>query len=359
MKIFLGFDFYGAGNIGDDLMMAGFLDVLKHYLPAKLACITPHNIASQVNRFPDVEWLPAGHVNRLDVMTNTDCWVGVGGTPFQMTGGPWLLNRILNDLRIIKEYGKSIYMLGVGAEREVLVNADIVKTVLERIDYIWTRDRFTKDLLVKRLGFDSEKIHTGGDLANISLQNIFSDNNSISKRHYDLALTYYSESHIKKERNNLRKFIENISVNKSVIFVANETRKNSSFEHGIYRAMFGGLRSLFKKAPIKYYAPNYDNCELEELVKHFLDYKVVMASRYHALLAGAWAGCRLVALSRSSKIEALATELDIPIVEQPFNLGALYNGYKDAKYVSRDKLNEMAERASNSILDFCNRVKHC
>ena len=28
MNIFLGYDFYGAGNIGDDLMLAGFLTLL-------------------------------------------------------------------------------------------------------------------------------------------------------------------------------------------------------------------------------------------------------------------------------------------------------------------------------------------
>ncbi|CAN2042202.1 hypothetical protein GMMP15_730017 [Candidatus Magnetomoraceae bacterium gMMP-15] len=39
MKIFLSFDFYGSGNIGDDLMLEGFLNVVSKHLPAKLFCI--------------------------------------------------------------------------------------------------------------------------------------------------------------------------------------------------------------------------------------------------------------------------------------------------------------------------------
>ena len=357
MKLFVGFDFYGAGNVGDDLMLAGFLDILLQHPSVKISCIIPHNIRSQLRRFPEVEWLSSSQSNRAEIISRHDCWVGVGGTPFQIMSGPWFLNKILMDINTINGRSTPMYMLGVGAESEALNARDVVSQIARAMKHIWTRDKFTHDLLVDHFRLNTEKVTIGSDLANIFLQEIFSEVNPISNRQYELAVTYYAERQEKTDRNQLRKFIKHMGSHKSVIFVGNETRQNRSFEYGIYRTMFGGVRKLFQKTSVDYYAPDYENANLKELVRHFQDYKVVMASRYHTLLVAAWAGCKSVALARSSKIEALANELNVPLLKSPLSLDSIYDGYEKAEYVSKERLKQMAARAQDSVLAFCGRME--
>jgi len=352
MKLFLGFDFYGAGNIGDDLMLAGFLSGIAQHLSAEIVCVIPRATSSQHRRFPEIAWYSDNNVNRKDLIAESDSWVGVGDTPFQMKSGPWFLRKILDDLKYIRAYRIPMYMVGVGAEAEVLSAKDIVRQIIAEINHIWTRDKFTRDLLVKQLGISTQKITIGSDLAHIVLKEIFSTTIPSSSRKYELAVTYYAESLQKTNIIELKKFMEHIGTKKSVIFVANETRKDKQFEYGIYRSMFGGFKSLFKTSLINWYAPDYETASLEELVRHFQNYKVVMTSRYHGLLAAAWAGCKVVALDRSSKVKALSEELDIPIVKRPFCLRSLFEGYEKAKKVSKDMLNRLAERAQESLFDY-------
>lgn len=357
MKLFLGFDFYGAGNVGDDLMLAGFLDILLQHPSVRISCIIPHNIRCLSRRFPEVEWLSSSQSNRAEIISRHDCWVGVGDTPFQIMSGPWFLNRILMDIDTIGARSTPMYMLGVGAESEALKAKDVVSQIARAMKHVWTRDKFTYHLLTDRFLLNTGKVTIGSDLANIFLEEIFSEVSPISNRQYELAVTYYAERHNKTDINQLRKFIKHIGSHKSTIFVGNETRESGSFEYGIYRTLFGGVRKLIKKKSVDYYMPDYENSNLDELVKHFQDYKVVMASRYHSLLAAAWAGCRSVALARSSKIEALANELNIPLLKSPFSLESFYDGYEKAEYVSRECLKQMAASARNSVLGFCSRIE--
>jgi polysaccharide pyruvyl transferase WcaK-like protein len=217
----------------------------------------------------------------------------------------WFLRKILRDIEHIRVCSIPMYMIGVGAEMEVVSAKDTVCQILAEIEHIWTRDGSTTDLLIRRLGVSPLKVTTGADLANIALKNIFSKVAPDNHRKYELAVTYYAEDVARSDIKELRNFLECISKEKSVIFVANETRKDRHFEYGIYRSMFGRLRNLYKPCPVSLFSPDYETASLPELVTHFQNYKVVMASRYHALLAAAWAGCKIVALARSSKVEHL------------------------------------------------------
>lgn len=352
-KIFLGFDFYGAGNVGDDLMLHGFLSAFKKHSPMdinfKFGCIIPHNIDSQRKRFPEIDWCFKKNVKRNHILSNYDYWVGVGDTPFQMTSGTWLLNAILKDIEIIKN-DMPMYMFGIGGEKEVLNARDKAERIINNINKIWTRDSFTRDLLITDLNASKEKVSLSSDLANLALEDLFSNN--IGDRlptRYDLAITYYSERKDKNVYKEIETFLKQKANNISVVFVGNETRKGRAFEYDIYRTMFLGLKSLFTKPIVGFYMPDYDNASMEGLVNHFRQYKVVMASRYHTLLTAAWAGCRIVALDRSSKIKALADELHIPLVESPLNYRNLNKGFDNAKEVPKERLVVMANRARNSV----------
>jgi hypothetical protein len=58
LRIHIGHHFFGAGNIGDDLMIAGFLDALNScQRDFTLSCAIPFDTGSQGIRFPEVNWL--------------------------------------------------------------------------------------------------------------------------------------------------------------------------------------------------------------------------------------------------------------------------------------------------------------
>jgi hypothetical protein len=357
MKVFLGFDFYGAGNVGDDLMLAGFLDVASEYLPAQFICIIPYNVISQQLRFPMVQWMSASKAVRNEIISTCDAWVGVGDTPFQLIGGKCYINKFVQEIKLIK--GLKNYLIGVGAEHNFINEREIINIFLNSIRHVWTRDDTTANILINDLEYSQGKVTIGSDLANIILQSIFSEIvNSNINRPYKLGVSFYVEKLCNNDIAQLKKFLVNFSKEGSVLFFANETRKYKYFEHGIYNKMFGGLKSLLKKPFVEYYAPDYNSVNIKGLVGHFKDIEVVMSSRYHVLLAAAWAGCKITALSRSSKIDTLTRELDISIVHYPFTVDKLMKGYYKAKNIKKSLLERKANIAKSSINDFLTKIKN-
>ncbi|MFA5386676.1 MAG: polysaccharide pyruvyl transferase family protein [Candidatus Paceibacterota bacterium] len=354
-NIFIGFDIYGAGNVGDDLTLGGFLHAFPGNSRFKISCILPkQRIGSQEKRFPQIDWLPSEDAERRrkEIIADSEYWLGVGDTPFQATGGNYFLNKIYSDIQLIKQ---KKYMVGVGCEEEVLKEKNLAEEITKNIDYIWTRDEASKSILVDRLKGDPNKISVSGDLANIALRNIFLNNAPKDSSKYALGLLYFSESLEGNDLHALKKFMANFIKKKNVAFIGNETRKLSKYEYFIYKLLFWDSIIMFRKAP-DYYMPDYKNADLSGLVSHFNNYDVVMASRYHAILTAAWAGCRLVALDRSSKIRFLSKELGIPLVKKPFNESSLWDGYRNAKSVPRDLLMRMARGAEKAVLDFYNHL---
>ena len=136
----LGFNVYGAGNPGDDLTLAGTLELLPPrvrivgYLP--MEHLGPMRI-----RFPRVQWLPApGPPPRAD-----EVWLGAGVTPIQVLSGS---------------------MSGIGVEQEALPEAARFRRILERVDFITARDDMSAAFSINELGVPPARVRTGGDLAN-------------------------------------------------------------------------------------------------------------------------------------------------------------------------------------------------
>lgn len=87
--VHIGHHFFGAGNIGDDWTIAGFLAAMDA-IPAgaRLTCCTSHDREAMRLRFPRVEWLEYGPASRAQMISEADAWLGLSDTPFQLdTGG--------------------------------------------------------------------------------------------------------------------------------------------------------------------------------------------------------------------------------------------------------------------------------
>lgn len=349
-NIFLGFDFYGAGNIGDDLMISGFLDAFRKSEEEKLSCALPaERIKSQMNRFPRMDWQCWSEVERKKKIDQFDIWLGVGGTPFQASSGPWLLNRILSDFECSE--GNRKFMLGVGCEKEVVREIEAARQVVHDTEMVWTRDDASREVLVSELGADPDRVRTGGDLANIALDGIFTADQAANTVSDSVGIVYFTSRNDRSNLSAMRSFAQEISSQKETVFLANDVRESSGFETDTYRRSFGGWRRLSKQKP-RFFQPDYKSRNVHELVAHFRQFDTVIAGRYHALLTAAWAGCKVAAIEHSSKLRFLAEELGIPLVRVPFSADSLHQGYLEARRVPRELLQAKRDAARKSVMEF-------
>lgn len=340
-SILMGFVFFGAGNIGDDLMVAGFvqaLSILNPELPTKLYSKTRHNVASQRIRFPEISWT---HTEDKKVYNpvEIECWAGVGDTPFQLTSGDWSLQILLSDLAVIPKF-KNRVLVNIGAETEIQPRARDFARVANAFQRISTRDENSTRILVDLLGVPSSRVFTGSDLANISLPGIL-ENRTINKE-FDLGLIIAGDTLSKKDIKEVGEFIANRT--DPVAFIAGETRLEPSFERGIFAKLTRFPWSRVRGKAILQ-VPSYEQGSLYDLVHPICICETVISSRYHGLLTAAWAGCKVAAIGRGSKVSALAQLLGVPYCELPVTREKLEFLAKEASTVAQDVLIEFREKA--------------
>jgi hypothetical protein len=353
-KVFLNFDFYGAGNIGDDLMLDGFVrGASGQHL--ELFCSIPRNSSHQEYRFPEIRFV--SKLNREDVALQCPVWLGVGDTPVQMRSGEWFLMKLEKDYLVARANRKDCYMIGIGAETEAVSHSDRFRRVFEQVELSWTRDEQSFLTLSNYFDIPKNNLRISSDLANISLKEIFSSQDSGSRRRYDLGICYYDESVDKDNMSELKLFINGLRKNgRNILMFANDANADGMFEFGIYKKMIGPLDRKLSKG-LKFLLPPYfEKRSLSSLLEHYRDCSTLMTSRYHALLSAAWAGCKVVALERSSKTSALARDLGIYEIRKPFSSEQLMAAYENAQSVDIERLKELSRKASESILEFGERI---
>jgi hypothetical protein len=200
-SVMLGFDFVGAGNIGDDLMVAGFLDAIAALRPRfwpRLYGACAHNVLSQRKRFGQILWNPRA---RPDV----DCWAGVGGTPFQTTCGDWMLDFFQRELPRTRNIPRRV-LVAIGVEGEIESRRGEYSAVAQEFQHISTRDEFSRAILVERLGVPEARVMAGADLANLSLARLFADTTP-PKKEYRLGLTLAGDTLSPQDFCEIEKFL--------------------------------------------------------------------------------------------------------------------------------------------------------
>lgn len=348
INVFLGFDFYGAGNIGDDLMVAGFLSGFASDDRFTLTCCLPRDrLGSQRGRFPQIRWLEASGKDRHRLIAESDVWLGVGGTPFQATGGSWLLKSILADFDACPETPK--FMVGVGCEIEVQAERARAARVLEHVNRIWTRDQGSYNVLVEQLGNMRPNVTKGSDLANIALQKIFVDAPNTTSHSEGVGLIIYKDVKVAFDKGKLRRNIRELMSKQPVTLIANDIRRGV-MEHAVFKQAFGGLRGLLRPKP-RWMAPDYNTQCTDDMVQHFYNYSTVLSARYHGLLTAAWADCAVTALARSSKLTFLAEDLGIATVPMEYSSDFINEGLAKASIVPKNILNERARIARENLED--------
>lgn len=300
----LGFEFYGTGNVGDDLMLEGFLSICPPNLNVfGVAEKKRHGILTR--RFPSVHWLRPGESEP----TYTH-WLGVGDTPFQSLSGDYFLRQMEEE---ILPLAKSVHvaLIGVGVEKESIVRKERFQKLINRMDLITTRDDEAYDFLTGNFDVASIRIEKTADLAHLFLHNLSADPPEEENRIYDLAVNYYGEKCQTLPLFNIFRRLFKLNKDLSVIFLANEFRNFKRSESRLYQ-LSGLLAEAARDAAFpSLITPAYFARETRTLTEVFQVTNRLASSRYHTLLCGAWLGCRCLGLTRSSKISTLCRELEI------------------------------------------------
>jgi polysaccharide pyruvyl transferase WcaK-like protein len=339
MKILQGFDFYGAGNIGDDLMMSGFLEGLNQIKTnnIQVTSLCGYNILSQQNRFPTINW-----VKTQNEQMPFDIWIGMGGTPIQLTSGQWILEYLETLMPLVLPF-KQKYLINIGVEKEALKLKDRFIPFLKLMDKISTRDEESASLLMHGFGIDTSKIIVASDLANISLSQLKSKVNTTLPK-YDIGLMIGAELLSPIEYKYLIDFTFNSPLANSLVFLANEVRENKNFESAIYKQTTKWHWLKSRKKP-DLLIPSYQNGTLLSLIEPISNCKTVVSTRFHGILAAAWLGCKVVGLGSRSKVKILCDDLGIPYFNLPLKKNSLEEIVQSAVTVPTERLLEMKDKA--------------
>lgn len=345
-SMFLGFDFFGAGNIGDDLTLAGFLDavaLLQPRLASQLCAVTQWNLKSQRHRFPNIRWISSAASHEVEQNGHTDCWAGIGDTPFQLTSGTWCLEFLQEVQHNLSSFEQKI-LVNVGAEKEILSRVSDFAIIAKSFDRISTRDDQSAKLISGALGVPSCRVFSSADLANISLACLLESRHTTGE--FPLGMIIAGDTLSRSDISEVRRFAKR--QNSPVTFIACETRPGPTFERGVFQTIT--RRSWMRAGPRGVlHVPSYDDASLADLIAPICRCTTVLSSRYHGLLTAGWAGCRIGAIGRSSKVEALAESLRVPCCSLPLCRDKLECLADSAVEVPRNILNQLKERAIQGV----------
>lgn len=345
-RLDLGFPFYGSGNIGDDLMLSGFLQALPGaFVPPLpvIRAVSAFDIRSQRHRFPGLAWCSDGEAGGWTGAPGA-AWLGVGDTPFQLSAGPWFLEHLERCLPNITGYAQRC-LIGVGVEREALGERDAFARVASAFQRIVTRDAASADLLTGAFGVPPERVAVAGDLAHIHFHPQLAAPPSFSRR-FALGVNIALERSDAAERAALRRFVRDSG--DATAFVANEVRDLPGSERRLWRAI-GGRLWHGREPRVPLLVPDYGGGSMAALLEPLAACESIITSRYHGALAASWLGCRVAVFARSSKLLPLAEDLGVTVETPPLTAEKLHRLREAARAVPREVLASLAAKAAHGV----------
>ncbi len=345
IHIHIGHHFFGAGNIGDDLMLAGALRAFSNVdAKIKFTCSCPFDLDSQRLRFPEINWCGYDPGTRARCVSECDVWLGLGDTPFQTDSGLWFLQHLSQEMSLCKAFNKPVYFLGVGVNNPEAIAHPVTQMLISCAKRIWTRDEYSAKLL-SRAAY-AEKICTGADLGFI-----FADELKFAAPvPNSIGYVLNFESIQMFDAHSLCEFINNTS-DLSHLWLYQEVRTLPGSEGMLYSKLPENCKSKLKA-----FCPDYKNCSLEDLFASWGTPEIMFTSRYHGAILGATMGARVVAVQRNAKLVGISEDLGINLIKDFRNSSNISNGLNIAEQVPRSEITKRALRATECCTEFISEI---
>ena len=355
MRIHLGHHFYGAGNLGDDFMLAGFLSAMCSLAPeATFTCCVPFPLEPLRHRFPAIAWFPCDETARTRCIAECDAWLGLGGSPFQSALSRWFVDHLLSESDLCRRAHKPMFLLGVGVQSaDELADAD-VRRICAQASAIWTRDPASAERLATLPSLPP--IESATDLAHIFFR-ATPPPPAVPGR---LVLVANFDYGAWPGQANFLRSTQSATLLLSVtqrIWLAQESRDLPGAERALYAALPPADQVQWQlalpDAPLP--ADSVPSLPLATAFSRWPSGEWLVTARYHAALAGAWAGSKIVILSTNEKLRAAARELGCPLLAPnagAADLSLALDALASSAPVSRHALTLAADRATAACAAF-------
>lgn len=301
LRIHLGHHFYGAGNLGDDFMLAGFLAAMRTLAPqAAFSCCVPFPLTPLQQRFPAVRWLPCNDASRNEGIAACDLWLGLGGSPFQSAQSRWFVDHLVGEAARCAAQRKRMFFLGIGVQSAAELMLPEVRNLCAGAAGIWTRDAASAERL-RALGGPTP-IAAAADLAHI----FFRDTPPPPAAPGRVTLVPNFDYGAWPGQSACLRAVRNLAPADRV-WLAQESRELPGAERALYAAL-----STDEQANWRLVAPESPGAPLAEVLGRWPSGEWLVTSRFHAAVAGAWAGSKVVVIATNEKLRGAATELGLP-----------------------------------------------
>ncbi len=344
MRIHLGHHFYGAGNLGDDFMVAGFLAAMRTLAPrATFTCCVPFALEPLARRFPAIQWLPYDEPTRARCVAECDAWLGLGGSPFQSAQSRWFIDHLAREAALCEAAGKKMFFLGIGVQTSAELAQPEVRRLCSRAAGIWTRDAGSADVLAA-LPSRPDHLEKAADLAHL----FFRDQRpptAVAGRVTVVANFDYGSW---AGQAALLRATDALPATDRV-WLAQESRELGGAERALHAALPARDRARWRLV-----IPDESGAPITTALSHWPSGEWLVTSRYHAALAGAWAGSKIVVVATNEKLRAAAHELGAPLLSPLADEAAAARAL--ATTSSPRPLNASADLALAACADFVRRV---
>lgn len=346
MRLHLGHHFYGAGNLGDDFMLAGFLAALRAAAPAAtLTCSIPFELEPARARFPEIEWLPYADGTRSDAIARSDAWLGLGGSPFQHAQSRWFVDHLISDAALCARARKPMLFLGVGVQSTTELLDPDVQAVVRAAAAIWTRDTPSAEHLAAVL--PAHRVHASTDLSHT----FFQDTPPPTAKPGRVTLVANFDYGLWPGQSACLAAVKALGA-ADHIWLAQESRELPGAEHALHRALPAEERSRWTLV-----SPEKPGAPLHEVLTAWPSGEWLVTSRFHAAIAGAWAGSKVVVIGTNEKLRGLAHEFQLPLIAPDADKAAVAHALASARPVPRSVLEAAAARAECACTEFAQQAQ--
>lgn len=345
MRIHLGHHFYGAGNLGDDFMLAGFLAALRTSAPAAtFTCCIPFELGPARARFPEIEWLPYTDAARADAIARCDAWLGLGGSPFQHAQSRWFVDHLTSDAAFCARARKPMFFLGVGVQTtNELLDPD-VQTIVRAATAIWTRDTPSAERLAAVL--PPRRVHASTDLSHV----FFQASPPPPAKPGRLTLVANFDYGMWAGQSACLAAARALGAAEH-IWLAQESRELPGAEKALHHALPAAERQRWSLV-----SPEIPGAPLRDVLAAWPSGEWLITSRFHAAIAGTWAGSKIVVIGTNEKLRGLAHEFQLPLIAPDADEATVTQALASARPVPRSVLQACAARAERACADFARQV---
>ncbi len=301
MRIHLGHHFYGAGNLGDDFMLAGFLSAMRDLEPAtSFTAAVPFPLEPLRTRFPEIDWRPYDPTIRAECIRSCDAWLGLGGSPFQSAQSRWFIDHLVHDAELCRQHRKPMFFLGVGVQNEAELAVAEVRQLVGQAKAVWTRDDASATRLSRFAG--DMRISAAADLAHV----FFRSTPLPAARPGRVTVVANMDFN---EWPGQDAFVTGVEMTRprEHVWLVQETRELLGAERDLHARMPEAIRSRWTLT-----SPDIPGAPLQTVTSHWPSGEWLVTARFHAALAGAWSGSKVVVIATNEKLRAAAAELDCP-----------------------------------------------